>query len=72
MGNVLKGQGKLEKAIEAYNKALSLKPDYAKAYNNMGVVLKDQGKLEEAIEAYKKALLLKPDYAIPITTWVSF
>ena len=43
MGIVLKDQGKLEEAIEAYNKALSMKPDYAEAYNNMGVVLKDKG-----------------------------
>jgi len=33
---LLKEQGKLEEAIEAYNKALSIKPDYADAYNNMG------------------------------------
>ena len=54
MGNALKDQGKLEEAIEAYNKALAIKPDYAEAYNNMGNALKDQGKLEEAIEAYNK------------------
>jgi tetratricopeptide (TPR) repeat protein len=29
MGNALKEQGKLEEAIEAYNKALAIKPDYA-------------------------------------------
>ena len=56
-------QGKLEEAIEAYNKALAIKPDYAEAYSNMGIALKDQGKLEEAIEAYNKALAIKPDYA---------
>ena len=39
MGNALKDQGKLEEAIEAYNKALAIKPDYAEAYNNMGLVL---------------------------------
>ena len=49
--------------MEAYNKALSLKPDYAEAYNNMGIILKDQGKLEEAMETYNKVLSLKPDYA---------
>ena len=43
-----KSNNKLEEAIEAYNKALSIKPDYAEAYNNMGNALKDQGKLEEA------------------------
>ena len=55
--------GMLDKAIEAYKKCISLKPDYAEAYINMGVALKNQGKLDEAIEAYKKALSLKPDYA---------
>ena len=54
MGNALKDQGKLDEAIEAYNKALSLKPDYAEAYNNMGNALKEQGKLEEAIELSTK------------------
>ncbi|MFL2812598.1 MAG: tetratricopeptide repeat-containing sulfotransferase family protein [Paracoccaceae bacterium] len=57
-----KGLGKLDEAIEAYNKAISLKPDFAEAYYNMGNALQDQGKLDEAIEAYNKALSLKPDY----------
>jgi tetratricopeptide (TPR) repeat protein len=63
MGNALNEQGKLEEAIEAYNKALAIMPDYAEAYNNMGVSLQEQGKLEEAIEAYNKALTIKPDNA---------
>jgi len=63
MGNVLKGQNKLEEAIEAYNKALVIKPDYADAYNNMGNAHQKQGNLEEAIKAYKKALSIKPDFA---------
>ena len=63
MGVALADQGKLEEAIEAYNKALAIKPDYAEAYSNIGVALADQGKLEEAIEAYNKALAIKPDYA---------
>ena len=63
MGIVLNNQGKLEEAIKAYTKVLSVKPDYAKAYNNMGISLKDQGKLDKAIEAYNKALSINPDYA---------
>jgi len=55
--------GMLDKAIEAYNKALSIKPDYAEAYNNIGVALKSQGMLDKAIEAYNEALLIIPDYA---------
>ena len=63
MGVTFKEQGKLDEAIEALNKALSIKPDYAEAYNNIGVTFKEQGKLDEAIEAYNKALSIKPDYA---------
>ena len=62
-GALLKGLGQLDQSIEAYNKALAIKPDYAEAYNNMGATLQEQDKLEEAIEAYNKALAIKPDNA---------
>jgi tetratricopeptide (TPR) repeat protein len=62
-GAVLKGLGQPGLSVEAYSKALAIKPDYAEAYYNMGNALKAQGKLEEAIEAYSKALAIKPDYA---------
>ncbi|MDC0122641.1 tetratricopeptide repeat protein [Planktomarina sp.] len=71
MGVTLQDQGKLEEAIEAYNKALTIKPEYAEAYSNMGITLKDQGKLEEAIEAYNKALTIKHDYAEAIENLLS-
>ena len=63
MGIIRKDQGNLEEAIEAYHKALSIKPDFAEAYNNMGNALQEQGKLEEAMEAYAKSLTIKPDNA---------
>ena len=63
MGIALKEQGRIEEAIKAYIKAISLKPDDAEIYNNMGIVLAELDKLEEAIEVYNKALLLKPDFA---------
>ena len=57
-------KGMLDEAtMRAFNNSISLKPDYADAYNNMGIALRDHGKLEESIEAYSKALSLKPDYA---------
>ena len=62
-GSVLKELGQLDASVEAYNKAVAIKPDYADAYNNMGNALKDQHKLEEAIAAYRKTLAIKPDYA---------
>ena len=42
---------KLDQAVFAFQKVISLKPDYADAYNKMGNALTDQGKLEKAIEA---------------------
>ena len=55
--------GQLDEAVNAFQKAISINPDYAKAYYNMGNALRDLGKLDEAVEAYKKALASKPDYA---------
>ena len=43
---LLKIQPKLDQAISLY-KAISLKPDYAEAYNNIGNALQDQGKFKE-------------------------
>ena len=55
--------GMLDEAIEAYNKAISLKPDYADAYYNMSNAFKDQGKLEKAIKYYNKSISLNPNFA---------
>jgi tetratricopeptide (TPR) repeat protein len=63
MGTALQKQNRLEEAIEAYKKAIELRPDYAEANNNIGVALQAQNRPEEAIEAYKKAIELRPDDA---------
>ena len=67
MGIAFKAQGKLDKAIASFNKAISLKPNFAKAYNNMGFALQEQGKLE-AIEAYNKLFHIILIMLKPITT----
>jgi tetratricopeptide (TPR) repeat protein len=43
-------------------RAMTLRPDYADVYYNLGVVLKLQGRLKEAVEQYRSALRLKPDF----------
>ena len=63
MSIVLKEQNMLDDAIDACSMAISLQPNHAEAYNNLGAVLKEQDKLDEAIETYNKAISLKPDYA---------
>ena len=62
-GAIRKNLGQLELSIEAYKKALEIKPEYAEAYSNMGITLREQGKLEYAEWAYKRALSLKPNLA---------
>ena len=61
-GVALSDTGKYEQAIEAFNRALEIKPDYYKAWKNKGIALRKFGKYKEAIEAYDKALKIKSDY----------
>ena len=62
LGTIFEQKGELELAIEYYDKALKLKPDYGEVYYNLGNVFLQQGKLEAAIDSYKQALKIQPDY----------
>jgi tetratricopeptide (TPR) repeat protein len=63
LGIALADQGKLDEAIQHFDRALQLNPDDAKALNNLGKVLTTQGKLDEAIQYFDRALQLNPDDA---------
>ena len=63
LGASLQGQGKLQEAVESFDKVIQLKPDYAAAYCNRGAVLKELGQLEKAVENYNQAIQLQPDLA---------
>jgi tetratricopeptide (TPR) repeat protein len=49
-----------DKAVEAYQKALTLKPDEAGTYNNLGDVYANMGKIPEAQAAFQKAAEIDP------------
>ena len=55
--------GALGTAIDAYDKAIRLKPDYAVVYNNRGIAKSGLGLYEEAITDHNEAIGLKPDLA---------
>ena len=61
LGLVLKKQGKLAEAVNAYYKVLEIDPNNADAYNNLGNILGSSGKLEEAVDTYRKALEINPN-----------
>ena len=63
LGVALCSQGKLQEAVQVYDRAIQLNPDYAEAHSNLGVALQELGKLEDAEASYRKAIALKPDYA---------
>ncbi len=65
LGFVADEQGKTDKALEAYNKALSLfeqlddKKGIARAFNNIGAVYDNLGDLSLAIDYYYKSLNIR-------------
>jgi len=63
LGAALQAQGRHNLAIEHYQTAITLQPDYAEAYNNLGAAFQEQGRLTEAISSFQQALSLNADYA---------
>ena len=68
-GNVLKGTGRLEEALVAYERALSVRPGYAAArnaraetLNAQGNRLREAGHFENALICYDRALADAPHY----------
>ncbi|KAL4451130.1 hypothetical protein ABPG74_021452 [Tetrahymena malaccensis] len=49
-------------AIESYKKAISLDPNYYKAYNNLGCCLHDLGQLDEAIQIFDQGIQINDRY----------
>ncbi len=54
--------GSMQKAISAWNTAVSLKPDYHQVFNNLGAAYEAIGDDWKAIEYTQKALEVNPDY----------
>ena len=51
----------MKEALEAFDQAISLKPDLAEAHSNRGNVFLDQGQLEKTLATYRKAMELDPE-----------
>ena len=63
LGRDLQMQSKFAGAIECYERALRIEPNYAAAHSNLGVVKQQTGLLAEAIAHYRQALEIDPNLA---------
>ena len=59
-GGALQAAGKLEEALESFNRALALAPDYPEALNARGTILFALGRPEAALADFAKAIILNP------------
>lgn len=55
--------GQIRLAIEDFNKAVQLFPEFAAIYNNRGSVLLRVGQVKEAVKDFDRAIVLSPGYA---------
>ena len=63
VGTVHLAGGDLVRARQAFEAALDVDPDVARAHNSLGVIAAREGHVPEAIERWKRAVALNPgDY----------
>jgi tetratricopeptide (TPR) repeat protein len=63
LGNVLADRGDLAGAVEAFSRAVEVKPDYAMAYFNRGTAQSGLGRVDDALADLDRALEIDPQLA---------
>ncbi|XP_076025641.1 protein O-mannosyl-transferase TMTC2 [Genypterus blacodes] len=63
LGNVLKSQGKMEEAEQAYRNALYYRSNMADMLYNLGLLLQENNKFSQALHYYKLAIGSRPTLA---------
>ena len=61
-GDAYVAQGNFEAAINDYDQAISLNPDFARPFNNRGFAYLKKGESDRALKDFDQAIKLKPDY----------
>lgn len=64
IGDIYKGLGLHDEAIEEYRKALKLNPSFVDVKTKLGVAYRDKGDTKQAIKELKEAKRLKPGYSV--------
>ncbi len=63
VGTTLLQLGRVQEAIDQYEWALRIKPDYGEPHENLGNALVQRGRVAAGIAHYEQALRLNPHYA---------
>ena len=63
LGQVLAARKQIGAAIDAFGRALALRPDYVKAHFDLANLCYAIDETDRAIESYRRAIALKPDHA---------
>ncbi len=61
LGRLYQDSGKAAAALDCWQHAVALKPDFAEARSRLGMALADQGRLDQAVVHYQQALRLQPN-----------
>ncbi|MGA2788375.1 MAG: tetratricopeptide repeat protein, partial [Verrucomicrobiota bacterium] len=69
LGLALGAEGRLDEAIEHFQKAAEIGPLQAQAYNDLGIMLVGKGRLDEAVTNFARAVEIQPDYAAAHLNW---
>lgn len=63
LGTVRYAQGDHQAAIDAFEQAVTLDPEFADAWNDLGETYRDRGEMETAVRHYRHALKVNPLHA---------
>jgi tetratricopeptide (TPR) repeat protein len=66
-GEQAESKGKLKDAADFYRQAVSIDPEYADAFNELGATEAKQGNLPHALEAFQKAVEVVPDHGLALS-----
>lgn len=64
--------GQYEDAIQYYDRAIQIKPDFADAYLDRGMAKRKLGKYKEAINDYDEVIRLNPNYTAYLNKGVAY
>src|SRR4029078_3220075 len=64
-GQSAHARGELEKALEFYEQAIKVRPEFPEAEFQRGNALGSLGRLDEAESALKRAIALKKNWSLP-------